>query len=62
MEESSCMKTPDKTMSLKKKVITSFLVLLLGVVLGVFSKWLDNLSINEVAAYYRSAGFRKCFF
>ncbi len=50
------MKTPDKTMSLKKKVITSFLVLLLGVVLGVFSKWLDNLSINDTVWWQHIIG------
>lgn len=41
------IRTPDKTLKTSKKVINTILIFLLGIVLGVFSKWLDNLSIND---------------
>lgn len=41
------IRTPDKDEALKRKIINTSLVFVLGVVLGIFSKWLDNLSIDE---------------
>ena len=41
------IRTPDKDAALKSKIINTSLVLVLGIALGVFSKWLDNLSIND---------------
>lgn len=41
------IRTPDKTLKTSKKIINTILIFLLGIVLGVFSKWLDNLSIND---------------
>ena len=29
------------------KILSTFLIFLFGVILGIFSKWLDNLSIND---------------
>ena len=37
----------ETNMKLKNKIINTILIFLLGVVLGIFSKWLDNLSIDS---------------
>ncbi len=41
------IRIPDKNIKLKNKILNPFLLVLFGVILGVFSKWLDNLSIND---------------
>ncbi|MBQ3422796.1 MAG: hypothetical protein IJH34_14320, partial [Romboutsia sp.] len=41
------MRIPNEHLTTSKKVINTTLILLLGVVLGMFSKWLDNLSIDD---------------
>ena len=41
------IRTPNKEEKLKNKIINTVLILLLGIILGVFSKWLDNLSIDN---------------
>lgn len=41
------IRMPIKDESMKNKIINTFLILVLGMILGVFSKWLDNLSINN---------------
>lgn len=41
------IRTPDKTLKISTKIINTILIFLLGIVLGIFSKWLDNLSIND---------------
>ena len=36
----------DNNLKLKNKIINTVLIFLFGIVLGIFSKWLDNLSID----------------
>ena len=40
-------KVEENSLKLKNKIINTILILLLGVILGIFSKWLDNLSIDS---------------
>lgn len=37
----------DKTLVFSKKVINTFIVLVFGIVLGIFSKWLYNTPLND---------------
>lgn len=41
------IRTPDTDINRKQKIMLPFFMLLLGIVLGIFSKWLDNLSIDD---------------
>lgn len=41
------IRTQDNKLELKNKIINSVLILLLGSILGIISKWLDNLSIDN---------------
>ncbi len=41
------IRTPDISMKINKKIINTILIFLLGIVLGIFSKWLDNLAIDN---------------
>ncbi len=47
---------PDKSLKMKNKIINTFLIFLLGVILGIFSKWLDNLSIDDSVWWQRILG------
>lgn len=41
------IRIPDKNLKMKNKILNTFLIFLFGVILGIFSKWLDNLSIDD---------------
>ena len=41
------IRIPDKNQKTKNKILSTFLIFLFGVILGIFSKWLDNLSTND---------------
>lgn len=41
------IRLPDKSLKMKNKILNTFLIFLFGVILGIFSKWLDNLSIDD---------------
>lgn len=41
------IRTPNRNMKIKNKNINTFFIFLLGIILGIFSKWLDNISIDN---------------
>ena len=41
------IRTPNRDIKLSLQITYSILILLLGIALGVFSKWLDNMGIND---------------
>lgn len=41
------IRTPDRNMEMRNKIINSFFIFLLGITLGIFSKWLDNMTIDN---------------
>jgi len=41
------IRMPNKDLTTSKKIINTILIFILGVILGIFSKWLDNISIND---------------
>lgn len=41
------IRVQEHDLKLNKKIINTSLIFILGIVLGIFSKWLDNLSIND---------------
>lgn len=41
------IRMPEKNISTKNKIINTSLVAIFGVALGIFSKWLDNLAIDN---------------
>ena len=46
-EKLNKVRLPNKNIKTKNKILSTFLIFLFGVILGIFSKWLDNLSIND---------------
>ena len=41
------IRVPDRNIKLSRKIVNTSLILLLGIILGIFSKWLDNMSIDD---------------
>ena len=41
------IRKPDQNVTWSREIMGSLLTLVLGIVLGLFAKWLDNLSIND---------------
>ena len=41
------IRIPDKNLKLSRKIINTSLIFLLGIILGIFSKWLYNLIIDD---------------
>ena len=50
------IRTPEKNMNFKNRLLNTIYVLLLGIILGVSSKWLDNLWINDAIWWHRILG------
>ena len=43
----------DTSLSLKNKIINTFLILIAGIILGLISKYLDNLAIDSTVWYHK---------
>ena len=52
----SKVRTPNSNIKLSQQITYSTLILLLGIALGVFSKWLDNMSINDAVWWQHILG------
>lgn len=50
------IRTPKKEILTSRKIINTLIIFILGAVLGIFSKWLDNLSINDDILWQRLLG------
>ena len=50
------IRTPNRDVKLSLQITYSILILLFGIALGVFSKWLDNMGINDAIWWQRILG------
>ena len=46
----------NKSIKMQNKIINTFLIFLFGMILGIFSKWLDNLSIDDSVGWQHILG------
>ena len=46
----------NKNLKMQNKIINTFLIFLFGVILGIFSKWLDNSSIDDSVWWQHTLG------
>lgn len=51
------IRTTDNTMGKNQTIIYSIMILIAGILLGVFSKWLDSMAINDAIAWQFIFGF-----
>ena len=51
------LRKKNTTIKNKNKIINTFLILLLGIILGLFSKWLDSISINSNIWWHNIIGY-----
>ena len=47
IEKLNKIRTPDKNVLLRHKITNTILIFVLGIVLGIIAKWLDNLAIDN---------------
>lgn len=50
------IRVPDRNLKLNRKIINTTSIMLLGIILGIFSKWLDNISIDDTICWQHIFG------
>ena len=50
------IRIPDRSLKISRKILNTSSIFLLGIILGIFSKWLDNLSINNTVWWQHILG------
>ncbi|MDO5291330.1 MAG: hypothetical protein Q4F05_01140 [bacterium] len=55
------IRTPKGNSSLGKQILATFFVLLLGIILGIISKYIDTTAVNELPAWFETLGLNDIF-
>lgn len=50
------IRSSNKELATHKKIMNTFLIFVFGIALGIFSKWLDNMAINDSTWWQRILG------
>ena len=50
------IRIPDRSLKISRKILNTSSIFLLGIILGIFSKWLDNLSIDDTVWWQHILG------